>query len=168
MLLEAAGIAVETHPSGVDETPAPGADPVAHALDLAVRKAASGPADRVVLAADTVVHRAGALFDKPTDRAEAAAHLAALSGAWHAVTTAVCCRRPGRPPQAFQVTTRVRLRTLSAAEIAAYVATGEADDKAGAYAIQGRGAALVAAIEGSYTAVVGLPLEETLAALAAA
>jgi septum formation protein len=162
-LLEAVGITVDVRPSNVDETRDPAVAPVAHALDLARRKAAAQDAPWVV-AADTVVHVGDGMFDKPVDRDQAMAHLRALSGGWHAVTTGVCVRRPDGD-RAFTVTTAVRFRTLSDAEIAAYVASGEADDKAGAYAIQGQGGALVAEIRGSYTNVVGLPLEETLNAL---
>lgn len=162
-LLQAAGIQIEVRPSNVDETRDPAVDPVSHALGLARRKAAVQDAGWVV-AADTVVHVDDRMFDKPTSRDEAAAHLRALSGGWHAVTTGVCVRRPDGE-EAFTVTTRIRFRTLSEAEVLAYVASGEADDKAGAYAIQGLGGALVAEIRGSYTNVVGLPLEETLKAL---
>lgn len=164
MLLEQAGLTVEVRPSHVDESREPGTDPVAHALQLARRKAI-GPADRVVVAADTVVHLGDRIFDRSADRAEAAAYLRALSGAWHRVTTGVCVKL-GADEDAFTVSTRVRFRILSDAEIARYLATGEADDKAGAYGIQGHGGALVAEVRGSYTNVVGLPLEETLAALA--
>lgn len=162
-LLESVGLAIEVRPSDVDETRDPATAPIAHALGLAHRKAAVHDAPWVI-AADTVVHVGDRMFDKPLDRAEAAAHLRALSGGWHAVTTGVCVRRPDGE-RVFPVTTDVRFRVLSEAEIATYVASGEADDKAGAYAIQGRGGALVAEIRGSYTNVVGLPLEETLAAL---
>jgi septum formation protein len=163
-LLEAAGFAVDVHPSGVDEARHPGVAPVAHAATLARAKAESGPDDRVVLAADTVVHRGDALFDKPVDRAEAAAHLASLSGGWHTVTTALCVRSRGRQ-LGREVHTEVRFRALSADDIERYLATGDADDKAGAYGIQGVGGALVAELRGSYTNVVGLPLEEALAAI---
>jgi septum formation protein len=161
-LLEAAGVAFTVVPSHVDETRRPGDDPVAHARRLAELKAV-GPGG-VVIAADTVVHRADTVFDKPTSRAEARHTLRLLSGGWHHVTTAVCVRAEGRA-NLFHVTTDVRFRSLDDAEIDRYVATGEADDKAGAYGIQGIGGALVAEIRGSYSNVVGLPLEETLAAL---
>lgn len=163
-LLEAAGVVVDVHPSHADESRAPGTDPAAHAVALAARKAASGPDDRVVLAADTVVHQADRIFEKPTDRDEARAHLHALSGAWHVVTTGVCVRR-GAEVRTVAVATRVRFRRLGEAEIERYLASGEADDKAGAYGIQGAAAAFVAEVHGSYTNVVGLPLEETLALL---
>lgn len=165
-LLESAGVLVEVHPADIDEARRPDDAPVAHALRLAAAKAAVGPPDRVVVAADTVVHLDAAILDKPRTREEAAAHLRALAGRWHAVTTAVCVRR-GDVATPFAVTTAVRFRALSAAEIDRYLETGEADDKAGAYGIQGAGGALVAELHGSYTNVVGLPLEQTLAALRA-
>jgi septum formation protein len=161
-LLEAAGVAITVAPSHVDETRRHGDDPVTHARRLAELKAAG--ATGVVVAADTVVHRDDTVFDKPLSRAEARATLRLLSGAWHHVTTAVCVRAPGGS-RLFHVTTDVRFRNLGDAEIERYLATGEADDKAGAYGIQGAGGALVAEIRGSYSNVVGLPLEETLAAL---
>jgi len=162
-LLEWAGFRVEVRPATVDES-WNGEDPVAHALALATRKAAGGPADRVVLAADTVVHREDQVFGKPRDRADAARILRDLSGGWHEVTTGVCVRG-GDSSESFAVTTRVRFRKLVDAEIAAYLATGEADDKAGAYGIQGRAGGFVAEIEGSWTNVMGLPLETCIEVL---
>ena len=163
MLLEAAGVEVEVHPSDAPEHRDPAHDPVTHAVAVAVRKA-QGPAARLVLAADTVVHLGDTLFEKPVDREEARRHLHALSGRWHEVTTGVCVRNGARVLTTF-VTTRVRFRALADADIERYLATGEADDKAGAYGIQGAAAAFVAEVHGSYTNVVGLPVEETLALL---
>jgi septum formation protein len=164
MLLEAAGLAVDVRPAHLDESRIPGMAPVAHALRLAREKASAAPADARVVAADTVVHLGDALFEKPADRAEAARHLRALSGREHAVTTGVCVRRGARE-EAFTVTTAVRFRALSDDDIARYLATGEADDKAGAYGIQGLGMVLVAEVRGDFTNVVGLPVEPTLAAI---
>jgi septum formation protein len=163
-LLEWAGFRVEVRPASVDES-WDGEDPVAHASALAEQKAATGPEGRVVLAADTVVHRSDRVFGKPRDREDAARILRELSGGWHEVTTGVCVRGSGHSGP-FTVTTRVRFRELNDAEIAAYLATGEADDKAGAYGIQGRAGTFVAEIEGSWTNVMGLPLEACIAALA--
>lgn len=165
-LLTWSGVSVDVHPTGVPEEREDGEDPVAWARRLAHAKATHAHTERVVVAADTVVHRDARVFDKPRDRAEAAMHLAALSAGWHAVTTAVCVRRADLH-QLFHVTTDVRFRTLTDDEIAAYLATGEADDKAGAYGIQGRGGAFVAELRGSWTNVMGLPVEETLAAIRA-
>jgi len=164
-LLEGAGMGVGVQPARLDESRRPGDAPVAHAVRLATEKAAAGASERLTVAADTVVHLGADIFEKPADRREAAAHLRALAGRWHAVTTGVCVRQGARMI-AFPVTTAVRFRALSEAEIARYLASGEADDKAGAYGIQGLGGALVAELHGSYTNVVGLPLEQTLAALA--
>lgn len=164
-LLSWATIPVEVHPADIDESRPVGLDPVAHAARLATLKAQTAPDLRVALGADTVVHQGDRIFEKPSDRTEAHAHLLALSGQWHEVTTGVCVKRPGQL-QPFTVTTAVRFRTLAEAEILAYLETGEADDKAGAYGIQGIGGALVAEVRGSWTNVMGLPLEETLEALA--
>ncbi len=164
-LLRWAGYEVEVHPACIDESHEVGTDPVAHALRLAIGKAATAPEDRVALGADTVVHRQGVLFDKPRDREHARGHLRALSGARHQVTTGVCVQR-GEERRSFTVTTLVRFRHLPQREIEGYLATGEADDKAGAYGIQGRAGAFVAEVRGSWTNVVGLPLEPTLQALA--
>lgn len=164
VLLEWAGYAVDVCPSNVGEGRNQGDDPMQHARALALRKLATAPADRVALAADTVVHLDDLVLDKPADRREAVAHLLALSGRWHAVTTGVAVT--GQP--VFSVTTRVRFRDLLVREIESYVATGEADDKAGAYGIQGRAAVFVAEVQGSWTNVVGLPIEPVIAALDAA
>jgi septum formation protein len=164
-LLESAGHVVGVHPADLDERRHPAQAPPIHATRLATEKARTAPTGMLALGADTVVHRDGEIFEKPGSRHEAAAHLRALAGRWHAVTTGVCVRREAREI-AFAVTTAVRFRALTADEIARYLATGEADDKAGAYGIQGAGGALVAEIQGSYTNVVGLPLEQALAALA--
>jgi len=137
-----------------------------HAARLAARKARTGPADRVVVAADTVVHIGDVVFDKPRDRGEGLARLRALAGTWHVVTTAICVRR-GTEERAAVASTRVRFRAVADPEIVHYLASGEGDDKAGAYGIQGRGGALVAELQGSWTNVKGLPLEETVAALRA-
>jgi len=113
-----------------------------------------------VLAADTTVALEGRIFVKPADRADAARMLADLSGREHEVLSAVVLKYDERT-EAELSRTVVQFRALSEDEIRQYVATGEADDKAGAYAIQGRAAQFIAAIRGSYSGVVGLPLYET-------
>jgi septum formation protein len=163
-LLTWGGWTVEVHPPEVDETRNPVHSPVAHAEHLARQKVRTAPEDRLAVAADTVVHIDDCIFEKPIDRDEARAHLEALSGRWHWVTTGVGVAR-GPTERIFSVSTRVQFRSLGAEEIDRYLATGEADDKAGAYGIQGLGGALVRAVEGSWTNVMGLPLAETLAAL---
>ena len=114
---------------------------------------------RVVVAADTEVVLDGRIFGKPKDRLEAAAFLRALSGRTHQVYTAVevIDGRSGRRARGIS-RTHVTMRELSERAIAAYVRTGEAQDKAGAYAIQGEGHRLVASIRGPYDNVVGMPM----------
>ena len=121
----------------------------------------------LVLAADTIVVLGRSVLGKPADAEEARRMLRRLSGRTHEVLTgcAIVETLSGRT-EAFVVATRVTCKPLTEDEIAGYVATGEPMDKAGAYGIQGRGACLVAGIHGSYTNVVGLPLAETLDALA--
>lgn len=171
-LLRALGVPVAAvRPAALEEVPHPGEAPVAYARRLAVEKAAAVcTPGAVVLAADTVVHLDGAIFEKPADEAQARAFLTALAGRWHRVTTGWCVL-PGAGVlgEAHQgaVTAEVRFRPLSSAAVAAYVATGESMDKAGAYGVQGLGAALVEQVRGSYSCVVGLPLNAVLEALSA-
>jgi septum formation protein len=113
-----------------------------------------------VLAADTTVALDGRIFGKPVDRTQACEMLATLSGREHEVLTAVALTYDDRTETELSVTA-VQFRPLREDEIRQYVATGETDDKAGAYAIQGRAAQFVAALRGSYSGVVGLPLYET-------
>ena len=116
----------------------------------------AGPAD-TVLAVDTVVALDGRILPKPRDADRAREWLGALSGREHLVVSAVCAVSQGVQREAVSGTS-VRFRALTEAEIDWYVGTGEWRDKAGGYAIQGRGAALVAAITGDYWTVVGLPV----------
>lgn len=113
-----------------------------------------------VLAADTTVALNDRILGKPRDRAEAAEMLAALSGQRHEVLTGVALKNHDELEFALS-TSEVRLKALSPEEIAQYVASGEGDDKAGAYAIQGRAARFVVELRGSYSGVMGLPLYET-------
>lgn len=162
-LLTWAGHEVVVHPTDIEEHWIDGEDP-ADAAERLAREKCQGPPDSTVLAADTVVHMGKHPYGKPVDAADARAMLLSLSGRWHQVTTGVAVRR-GPRLHSFRVTTEVRMRTLSAAEIDRYVQTGEPMDKAGAYGIQGEGGALVAEVRGSWTNVMGLPVEATLAAL---
>ena len=116
--------------------------------------------DMPVLAADTTVCIEGAILGKPEDDVDAHAMLAALSGRWHEVHTAIALASNRRLELALS-TTRVRMSELSHEVITAYVASGEPRDKAGAYGIQGLGGTLIERIEGSYSGVMGLPLFET-------
>jgi septum formation protein len=113
-----------------------------------------------VLAADTTVSLDGQILGKPADRKEAAAMLAALSGRRHDVFTAVALMRDERIDSAVS-RSEVQFKQLTPEEIAQYIATGECDDKAGAYAIQGRAARFIMELRGSYSGVMGLPLFET-------
>lgn len=166
-LLEKLGVRFDVLPLDIDERARPGESPEAFAQRMADEKAAAAAARHSgawVLAADTVVALEGESFGKPRDAAEAAGMLARLSGRAHTVLTAVTLLDPdGAPVERAVVATGVVFRALTAADIGAYVASGEPLDKAGAYAVQGEGAHLVDRIDGSYTNVIGLPLAEVAA-----
>jgi septum formation protein len=131
------------------------------------REVARAQRDAVVLGADTLVALAGEPIGKPADFDEARAILRLLSGREHDVCTGVfVCSDRGDRAVSFEVFTQVKFRRLSDAEITAYLVKINPLDKAGAYAAQGHGAEIIARIRGSYTNVVGLPIDETLAALA--
>jgi septum formation protein len=165
-LLEAACFDVEVRPSGVDET-WPGGAAEQAVVTLARRKLdAVVDAERPTVAADTVVMLGDEPLGKPADARDAARMLGALAGREHTVVTGFCvgartARREGA------VVTRVSFRKLSREEIERYVDSGEPFDKAGAYAIQGEGGALIDRVVGSYTNIVGLPLAEVIAAIQA-
>ncbi|MDH4093179.1 MAG: Maf family nucleotide pyrophosphatase [Betaproteobacteria bacterium] len=152
----------------VDEDPHAGEDPRDYVMRVARAKAAIGWQRMLernlprapVLAADTTVALGGRIFGKPADRREAGEMLAALSGQRHEVLTAVALQYDDEVETALSVS-EVQFRELGAEEIRDYVATGEPDDKAGAYAIQGRAALFVSEIRGSQSGIVGLPLYET-------
>lgn len=153
-------------PAEIDETPLPRELPRPHAQRLAAAKAAvvavRHPA-ALVLAADTVVACGRRILPKADNATEVKACLGLLSGRRHLVHTAVAaCLGQGKP-RLRVVTTRVGFKRLTRDEIEAYAASGEGVGKAGGYAIQGRAAAFIPAINGSYGAIVGLPLTETLA-----
>ena len=177
-LLLQAGFPFEVHSAQVDETERPGEDAIALSVRLARLKAEAVAAvapDAVMLGADTVVVApgvsAGDLLGKPADAADAARMLRLLSGATHQVVTGVCVHGPGtseiRRTEVAAALTWVTFHTLSEAEIAAYIATGEPFGKAGAYAIQGRAARWIPSIHGDYSNVVGLPLALVTSMLAA-
>ncbi len=119
------------------------------------------------MAADTVVVAGGRLMGKPVDVRDAHSMLRALAGVVHEVHTAVVVRGPGRQVEDV-VTTEVRFTPLSEREIAWYISTGEAEGKAGAYAIQGRAARFIDRIDGSWSNVVGLPISTAYRLLAEA
>jgi septum formation protein len=160
------GLEFTVEPVDVDESADLPADPADHALALAERKAraaADGRAAGIVVAADTVVLLDGRPYNKPAGEKEAMRMLTELAGREHTVTTGVCVldAATGRC-RSTVVSTQVLFHALTKEEIRRYVATGEPLDKAGAYAIQGRGALLVAGIRGDWSNVVGLPMGATL------
>jgi septum formation protein len=161
-LLTSAGFAFEVLPADVDETPLPGEPAEAYALRVARDKAIAvfhkcRESGSAVLAADTVVVLDGKILGKPSDSADARRILRLLSNAVHDVHTAVVVRAP-MGERAEVTRTRVRFRHLDDSEIEWYVASGEPEGKAGAYAIQGRAARFIDHIEGSWSNVVGLPI----------
>lgn len=159
-LLSAAGFVFDVAPAGIDETPRIGEPAEDYALRMAREKAEAAARDHpdaAVLGADTVVVAGAAILGKPRDAADAARMLRLLSGAAHVVQTAVALRVAGQETSSL-VKTTVEFRPLSSEEIAWYVGTGEPDGKAGGYAIQGRAARFIDAIQGSWSNVVGLPV----------
>jgi septum formation protein len=157
----------------VDETPLAGEAPEAYVRRVCELKARAGWSRLVerklpkmpVLAADTTVCLGGEIFGKPIDRTDATRMLTTLSATEHRVLTAVAAQYENRVEVALS-DSHVRFCTLTPQDIAAYIATDECMDKAGAYAIQGRAGAFVAELKGSYTGVMGLPLYETAMLLA--
>ena len=185
VLLAGLGYRFETVDPAVDEARAKGETPARYVERMAREKALAGlraaelagAAGRgvssvVVVGADTIVVVDGEVLGKPRDDAEALEHLGRLSGRGHEVLSAVSVvsGKPGAPAGADLRLSRSRVwfRPLSPGEREAYRATGEPADKAGSYAIQGLAAAFVTRLEGSWSAVVGLPLQETAELLARA
>ena len=165
-LLEMIGCRFEVVDVDVPEVRAAG-EPAADYVSRVAREKAGagllklcGVAAAVVLGADTEVVLGDDVFGKPADRAHAAAMLARLAGRTHQVLSAVWCVDAGREEHAFSIT-EVTFAALSAAQIDAYLASDEWQGKAGAYAIQGRAAAFVSHLAGSYSGVMGLPVYET-------
>jgi septum formation protein len=162
-LLRSLGLDVDVVPSGYDEPDDPSLTPlqlaVRHAREKALDVARRQPAEngKLIVAADTVVDVDGVAFGKPRDAADAERMLRQLSGREHQVHTAFVVVGPDGPAEESS-TTRVRFFPLDADEIREYVATGEPMDKAGAYGIQGRAAAIVESIDGDFYTVMGFPL----------
>jgi septum formation protein len=169
-LLEQVGIRFDTLKLDLPEVRAPGEPSQDYVSRVAREKAGagllelSGVAGAVVLGADTEVVLDDDVFGKPSDAAHATAMLQRLSGRTHQAISVVWCVSAGREVHAVSIT-EVSFAELSAAEIARYVDSGEPMGRAGAYAIQGKAAAFVSKISGSYSGVMGLPLFETLALL---
>ncbi len=159
-LLDAAGLLFDIAPADIDESPLAGERPDDYVRRLALAKSRAGicrNSGRVVLGADTTVVLDGAMLGKPENAADAARMLEMLSGRTHEVLTGVAlAHEEGALVEV--ASTRVHFLPLSEEEVAWYVATGEPEGKAGAYAIQGRASRFVDWIEGSYSNVVGLPV----------
>ncbi|QFG36034.1 septum formation inhibitor Maf [Paracoccus pantotrophus] len=155
-------------PAEIDEAPQRGENPRDYVRRMAREKAAAlaGHAGDAVLCADTAVVAGRRILGKPADAAEARRFLQLLSGRRHRVLTSVALAHGGRLRERL-VETVIRFRPLTAAQIDAYLATGEWQGKAGAYAIQGHASAFAIWMQGSYSGVVGLPLAETATLLAA-
>ncbi|WP_417547058.1 Maf family protein [Marinobacter segnicrescens] len=171
-LLRQLGLSFDTQPVAIDETPRPGEEPEAYVQRLAREKALAGyqqagQAEALVIGSDTTVVLEHRILGKPVDREEAKSMLQALSGRTHQVMTGVALTTSDGTKVSVS-TTDVEFRSLDEREIDAYCDTGEPMDKAGAYGIQGRGGAFVASIKGSYSAVVGLPLDVTAGLLTGA
>ena len=173
-LLTQAGFTFEIHPAHIPEDPHPNEDPIAYVTRLARQKAEAiftqlspNHPDLTVLGADTTVTLDSHILGKPENEEDAARMLRLLSGRTHRVITGVSLvyatgngaeGAPARAVSTAAEVTAVQFLTLSEAEIAAYIATGEPNDKAGAYAIQGHAARWIPRIEGCYFNVVGLPI----------
>ncbi len=171
-LLTQIGVPFRVVAAPVDEQVRPGEAPAAYVARLAAAKADAGweqsrEPGGPVLAADTAVVLHGEILGKPSDRQDAMNMLQGLSGCTHEVLTAVALRTV-RGLASRTSRSEVTFRGIASAEAQAYWETGEPCDKAGAYAIQGRAAVFIAALNGSYSGVMGLPLFETAELLAGA
>ena len=169
-ILRQLGVPLVVKPADIVETTVPGLPPREQAMAVAARKAAAiarQVEEGIVLGADTIVVADGdEVFGKPGSPEEALAMLTRLAGRVHLVTTGLALIDVGSGARSLSwEDTRVTMRQASPAEIAAYVATGEPLDKAGAYGIQGQGAVFVERIEGCYYNVVGLPVVRLLSML---
>jgi septum formation protein len=160
-ILEQLGIEFRAKAPKVEELTA--GEPRWLVRENALRKVRAVPAaNERALAADTAVVLDGRVFGKPRDEVQAETFLRRLSGRSHEVMSGIALREPGGGERSDVAITRVRFRRLETPDIAWYLATEEWRDRAGAYAIQGRGAALVEEIEGDYWNVVGLPVAALL------
>lgn len=162
-LLTLLGLRFEVRAADVDEEPLADERPAATAERLARAKADAidpGPEEALVIGADTIVVLDGRILGKPRDRVEAERFVSLLAGRTHEVITGLAVRAcPENRTESETAVSQVTFAPMSSEEIAWYAATGEGLDKAGAYALQGQGAAFVSAVHGSYTNVIGLPLE---------
>jgi septum formation protein len=167
--LEKLGLVFETVSPSVDETLLPGENPQVYVERLARAKALAGVAEGAVsIGADTTVVAAGEVLGKPRDLTDTLRMLRLYSGDWHEVITAVCVASAADVSEVVSVRTRVKFAAMSPGQLEWLARSGDGDDKAGAYAIQGLAGAFIERLEGSVSNVVGLPLAETLRMLAAA
>ncbi len=170
-LLEQIGVAFEVLDVDIPEVRAIGEPALDYVSRVAREKAGAGllqvvgVANAVVIGADTEVILDGEVFGKPVGAEEAEAMLARLAGRTHSVISVVWCVSAGREERSVSVS-EVSIDAIDARQISTYVETGESFGKAGAYAIQGRAAAFVSHLNGSYSGVMGLPLHETSRLLA--
>ncbi len=171
-LLSQLGLPFTVVPANIDEQHHAGETPHDYAMRMSQTKArqvAQQYPDAWVLGADTIVTIDQRILGKPQGAADAEAMLSSLSGRVHTVLTSLALAQHSRGDMTAEiVSTRVHFRPLTVAEIAAYIATEEPFDKAGAYAIQGHAGAFVDTYEGCYTNVVGLPVQRTADMLEAA
>ena len=171
-LIASLGVAflAQSAPDHVEPAPEAGESPERHTLRAAIAKTRhvrdhSGIAGAAVLGADTAVALEGTMMGKPRDGAEALAYLLRLAGHTHTVVTSCCLCLPDGAEEVFSVAAQVTMRAWPEPVLAAYAGCCEPLDKAGGYAIQGKGSFLIEAIQGSWSAVVGLPMTETVAML---
>lgn len=165
-LLDMLGLSVRVQPAAISEVPQAGEAPRDYALRLAQEKAAAVPGD-LVLGADTIVVLDREILEKPRDDEHALTMLRQLQGRTHQVITAIALKADGAIHEAVDVTA-VTFRPVRDVVLREYIGTGEPRDKAGAYGIQGYGAALIERIEGDFFTVMGLPLRRVLDLLAEA
>jgi septum formation protein len=167
-LLTNLGIEFDVLPADIDETERPGEDPAGYVHRLALEKAATIAArhpEALVIAADTTVDLDGRILGKPDDAAHVRAMLRELSGRSHRVHTGVCVRIGDRVAAAVS-SPEVRMVAITDAMIDWYIGTGEPFDKAGAYGMQGAAAVFVEAVQGSVSAVIGMPMHVVVQLLA--
>jgi len=160
-LLNQAGLSFKIVPAEIDESPKPNESPQDYVLRLSLEKARKIGGTLPVLGADTVVSIGGMLLGKPGDPVEAMEMLKRLAGKTHLVHTGVSVVSGAKEESIFTAT-EVTFIDATDDQIRDYIATGEPFDKAGGYGIQGQGSFLVESTKGSFTGVVGLPVEETL------
>ncbi len=165
-ILEALGLKVQVQPSSAEEATGTSKEVAAIVMQNALAKAKDiskkVPAESVVLGADTVVVLDNAVLGKPTDGDDARRMLRSLSGKSHAVVTGMALVSGFHGELRSCVRTEIRFKTLSADQIEDYLRSGEPFDKAGSYGIQGLGCLFISKIDGSYTNVMGLPIEQLL------